>query len=198
MELVINITGRKLRYDVALANAYAIAAELSRDWLPAESPLLLDTAVHLWHVALQDSDVASEFKSGVHGRHADLAWFRAAFGFIGDLPPREERKGRYVGPAKHHYSINRALAVAAFHAGRYQDSARMLSALSEKRETNQAFDWLYIAMSYAHLGQHDEAQNWLDKSAIAITATKEPPAELLELCDSARRLLDEKRLAEKP
>jgi serine/threonine protein kinase len=198
MEIVINSTGRNLRYVVVLANAYAVSAELCRDWLPRESPLLLDTAIHLWHVALQSSEVASEFKSGVHGRTADLDWFRQTFGFVGELPPPAERKGRFVGPAKHHYFVKRALAVAALHAGRYQDSARMLSVLSEERETNKPFDWLYVAMAHAHLGQHKEAQGWFDRSLDKIASAKDPPPEVIEFRDKARSVLEEKRIRTAP
>jgi hypothetical protein len=140
---------------------------------------------------LESFDEAAKHKSGVHDQQTDLAWFRAEFGDPHKLPPPQKpARGAAVKDTPFE---ERAKCLSFFSAGDYANSAESFKNLAKKRGKLKAFDWLYVAMSNAHLGQYDEALLWYEKSVKDIEESKDPPAELLELRDSAKRLLDEKR-----
>ena len=193
MSLIVNNPRLGLRYEVALANAYAVAVPLCEDWQSSQASLLRDAAVSIWQTLLVESEENADYQSGVHGSQDDLAWFRDRFGDPSTLPPVKKVKEGWIGVAGLAQLAWRASEVSLVNLGDYENGVAAFTQLAEARGKNKAFDWLYVAMSHAHLGQHEQAQTWYDKSAAEIAASNDPSAELIELRDAAKLLLEVKR-----
>jgi serine/threonine protein kinase len=182
---------RALRYRVACANAWAIVAQLLSTDRADESKAAYRVAARHWVNALQAFPHAGEYQSGVHGWLADLEYFRDVFpGRLAENAASHKELDVSLGDTvfAHH-----ARATSWFRGQEWSGSLHFAEESAKLRKNNRAYDWLYIAMSHAQLGQHDEAQTWYDKSATEIAESKQPSAELIELRDAARRLLEAKR-----
>jgi hypothetical protein len=182
-----------LRYRVACANAWAMAAYLLSTVRAEESKPAYRVAARHWFEALQKFPGAERYQSGVHGRLTDLQFFRETF--PGDLAQKAATDEEMNASLGDNVFAHHARTISWFRGGEWKGAVNFAQESARLRKKDRAFDWLHLAMSHAHLGEHDEAQRWYDKSAEEIAVTKEPHVELIELRDQAKRLLEEKRNA---
>jgi len=180
-----------LRYRVANANAWAMTARLLAQDRPEESIFCFRVAARLWLDAVQRFPDAITYRSGVHGAVEDLEFFRKAL--PGDLAENAATPKEVDAAIGDTLFAHHARATSWFRAGAWLDSLDFATKAAQLRKNNRAYDWLYVAMCHAQLGHFDDAQTCYDKSAEEIAASKNPPAELIELRDTAKRLLAERR-----
>ena len=136
--------------------------------------------------------MTGEYQSGVHGRLADLQYFRESF--PGDLAENAASRKELDVSLGDNVFAHHARATSWFRSQEWEASANFAEESARLRKKDFAYDWLYIAMSHAHLGDHDEAQRWYVKSAEEIAAATEPSPELIELRDEARRVLERSKI----
>jgi tetratricopeptide (TPR) repeat protein len=82
-----------------------------------------------------------------------------------------------------------ANALSWYRGGLWKQAIACFRHTAELRSSDQAFDWLYIAMSHQQLGEFDEARRWYDKAMETIRETNNTDAELLSLADQAEGML---------
>ena len=78
-----------LRYRIADANVWALAAEHLIETRPAEAKIIYRRARQIWAEAVQQFPHAHDFVSGVHGFQTDWDHFQAIGRHFTDLPGRE-------------------------------------------------------------------------------------------------------------
>jgi tetratricopeptide (TPR) repeat protein len=205
LSVIANYPRLGLRYEVALANAYAVAVPLCDDWQNSQSSLLRDAAVAIWQRLLAESEENAEYRSGVHGHQDDLAWFRTEFGDPAKLPPVQPITERGPGTGPGVIGVGglphlawRASEVSLINIGDYENGLNAFTKLAELRGRNKAFDWLYVAVVHAYQEKPGLAQTWYDKSVKDIEATGQPLDEIDEQFETTRRLIEEKRQTAPP
>ncbi|MEX2139362.1 MAG: protein kinase [Pirellulales bacterium] len=185
-----------LRYRVACANAWAVAAHLLSTVRADESKPAYRVAARHWFEALQKFPGADRYQSGIHGRLADLQFFRGIFpDDLAKNAATDEEMDVSLGDTvfAHH-----ARATSWFRGQGWGDSLHFATESAKLRKKDRAYDWLYVAMNHAHLGKPGVAQKWYDMSAKETEAAGDAPAELIELLETTRRLIEEKRIAAGP
>ncbi len=61
-------------------------------------------------------------------------------------------------------SAPNTLGAALYRARRFEDAIRQLKeGIEARKEAEQPFDWIFLAMANHRLGHHDEARRWLDR-----------------------------------
>jgi tetratricopeptide (TPR) repeat protein len=90
------------------------------------------------------------------------------------------------------FSLN-ANAHAWARVSLWENAIRDFERSVQLRTTDDAYDWLQLAIAYANLGQHEKAQEWLDRSEASISQGSSPNVELAELYDIARATVNDKQ-----
>ncbi|MEX2141598.1 MAG: protein kinase [Pirellulales bacterium] len=179
---------RVLRYRVLQANVWAMAAQLSSaEERPDDAQILRRIAARLWLNALQEFPNANVYVSGTHNRQRDLEWFQETF--PGDVAENAAtvREGNNFRDTPF---VRRAAAMYSFRRQQWSAALRCFEQTAKPNKQDHAYDWLHIAMAHAHLSHAVHAKNYYDASAARIDKLETPPAELVQLRDQAKQLVD--------
>ena len=167
-----------LRYRVADANTWTLAAELLSHSRPAEASILLQRAREIWLQILQRFPQAKQSVSGVHGIESDWQYFQTVNDHFDELPTRKgESTAEEHDTIFYHHSNGRSWT-------RIQDweAAKQAFELSLAKRTNdRAYDWLQLAIVHSELGQQEEAESLMTKARQSILAKGSVNLELNQL-----------------
>jgi tetratricopeptide (TPR) repeat protein len=185
-----------LRYRIADATTWALAAELLAERRPIEAEIAYRRARQLWMETIEQFPHAKHYVSGIHGHQTDWERFQGVEHLFRDLPASES-EDKVVNTNEtvfHQHSWSgRGWARAGLWKnaiGCFNRSAALRTQISDH---DHAYDWLQLAMAHAELGEHDQAQTWLDKAEDSISHLSEPHVELIELRDEARSVVERKQ-----
>jgi serine/threonine protein kinase len=182
-----------VRYRVARANCWAQIGQLLAERRPEESAKFWQYAAVIWRDTLAKLPRCAEYRSGLHGRACDWAWFQENY------PPRTPTDDslQYVqfkepfgdtAFSKHTAGLN------WYRIGRWDVAIDYFTKAAEARTCDHAFDWFYLAMSHQQLGKSEEARRWYDKASESIQQTNNTDPELLRLAEQAKEVLKEDTL----
>ena len=196
MAIVVAEYPNALRYRIADANIWALAAELLADRRPAEAQTLYRRARQVWTQAIEEFPHAREYVSGVHGLKADWTAYRDIEQLFPNVPATEDEETpvSYRDTVFHARSTGRSWASVAL----WDDAIRDFEHSAALEPDDPQYDWLQLAIAHAHLGKHREAEGWLDMAAPLIEQMPNPHRELIELRDVAQSTLAEHETKENP
>jgi serine/threonine protein kinase len=169
-----------VRYHIAHANAWAMAAELLADIRPLEAEPARNHAMQIWQQTVLRFPHSPEYRSGVHGPVNDYMWFR------GVLPVEMTRTLSSRSPR---VIARLELPEIPFVKNRDDRLAKLADLSAESRRVDQSRAWLYQALSHASLGDEVEARRWLEKASVTLKSIETPPAGLTELRDQAEKMV---------
>ncbi len=186
-----------VKHQVAEANTWALIYQLllsqnSKDAKPAR-----DYAILIWRETIEHNPHARTFRSGLQPGIDDYLWFRSTLDAEGIVrldsnePLRKEHDLRaYPDIAL----ASRATARSWFDAKRYKAALRFFEASAKAREYGCEYDWLYLAMSHAQLGNRELADQWFEQANKATNVTEHPSVELVALLDETKQTLANLRI----
>ena len=120
-----------------------------------------------------------------------LAWIHATATDPALLDPEEAVRlaSRATDRAPGAAPVWNTLGVARYRAADYAGSVEALrrSMKLSKGGTGDAYDWLFLAMAHARLGDAAEARRWYDRASMKTQSS--PDAELVRFRDEARKVL---------
>jgi serine/threonine protein kinase/Flp pilus assembly protein TadD len=121
----------------------------------------------------------------------NLAWSLATCPDLAhrDLPLAVNLSQKAVDLSPQQGVLWNTLGVARYRAGNYQDARRALIRSMELRGGGDPYDWLFLSMISAQLGEREAARSWYDKAASWLNRKKAIPEELDRFRQEAASLL---------
>jgi tetratricopeptide (TPR) repeat protein len=169
-----------LRYYVAEANAWGMAAELLADARPAEADPARKYAIVIWQDILAKFPHAAKYRSGIHGSINDFERFRGRL---------SAQLADSLSPCIVPSDLRLTRPEIAFTQRARERSWQDAEQSDESRKVDRARAWLYRTMSHALLGDEDEARRWFNKAIAAIEPDDVQSVELKALRDQAEKLV---------
>ena len=175
-----------LQHAVLYANVSAAVADWLAQGRPEESDLFLQLAAAVWNDARAKFPTGEQFCSGLHGDSPDWEWFRTTH-------PQHADDNQPLEP------IRRAHWKTAFWSqvwGRtmYQRgwplvASRHFANAIQRHGSGFPADFLYLAMTYAELGETEKARAEYEKAVVRMANLPSPEPALESLRRSAMERL---------
>jgi serine/threonine protein kinase len=182
-----------LAFWVQHANAAAAVAEHLGKSKSPEAEHYFQLAAALWNEIRAAFPQAVQFQSGLHGDTCDWDWFQTAHP---DHASQQGTRKTLKLDSRNTAFWNHMLGRAWFQNEAWDDAVNYFTKSAELRTTDQAHDWLHLAMAYHHLGQHEKAKTEYDRTVTQMKEAAAPDAELESLRRTTARLLAEDNAAE--
>jgi serine/threonine protein kinase len=172
-----------LRYHIAEANVWALAADLLADGRPAEAELIHRRARQIWAQSIEKFPRAKDYVSGVYGLQSDWNRFEHMRLRFAQLPAMENDTEKLKTRETVWFLHTEGRGEARVEE--WEIAIRQFERSAALRTKEHVYDWLQLAIAHAKLGRQNEAREWLSKALTVIKETAAPHPELSELRDEA-------------